>query len=178
MNKNKSNRDFAANRVRKTRLKFEPDSEVTPNNSNEGEEDFTENIFREAVNHMDARRQHKESLESVTKATHPFGILFHAVKTGTGKAFQRSLPGQLASRFHDMLKERNAIQRQIEAENERNAILTTVVATGACTLAAHFYISLHLHSFGSQMVSAIFLEIKLPYSSQRLCLTRKLNTLH
>lgn len=138
MNKNKSNRDFAANRVRKTRLKFEPDSEVTPKNSNEGEEDFTENIFREAVNHMDARRQHKESLESVTKATHPFGILFHAVKTGTGKAFQRSLPGQLASRFHDMLKERNAIQRQIEAENERNAILTTVVATGACTLAAHF----------------------------------------
>ena len=62
MNKNKSNRDFAANRVRKTRLKFEPDSEVTPNNSNEGEEDFTENIFREAVNHMDARRQHKDCL--------------------------------------------------------------------------------------------------------------------
>jgi len=143
MNKDKSNREYAKNRVLQARQKFEPDSEVTPKNPNEGEENFAGDIFREAVNHMDDRRKHKESLEAVTKETHPIGILFHAIKVGTGKAFQRSLPGQLASRFHEMLKERNAIQRQIEAENERNAIVTTVIATGACTLAAHFE-KLHL----------------------------------
>ena len=78
MNKNKSNRDFAANRVRKT-LKFEPDLRLLLIIQMKVK-DFTENIFREAVNHMDARRQHKESLESVTKATHPFGIFFMPLK--------------------------------------------------------------------------------------------------
>ena len=56
MNKDKSNREYAKNRVLKARQKFEPDSEVTPKNLNEGEENFAGDIFREAVNHMDDRR--------------------------------------------------------------------------------------------------------------------------
>lgn len=134
---NKPNKDNAARRIRDSKVQNNLD-QFTEETPTQREEDFANNLMRESMESLDNHLEQKKRLNAVKKNTHPMGIVFNAVKDGAGKAFGRTLPGKFAKQVHEMLKEGQALQHQIEAENARNAIVTTIVATGACSLANHF----------------------------------------
>ena len=109
-----------------------------PNKSDQLPDNFNDVVFLETLNKIERRKEHKKELDSVTRAHSPIGIVTNAFKDAVGSTFARTPMGKVANSINDLMRERRARQQEIDAENERNAVLTTIVATGACTLANHF----------------------------------------
>lgn len=134
---NNDNKDAAARRIRE-RKQFgnipglnSPQSE-TPN------ENFTDNVIDVTMNNLDQREHQKRQMTALNNHHHPVGILFHAVTEAVGQTFAKTPAGKLSQRMANLMKERRARRLELDAETERNAVATTVLVTGACTLANHF----------------------------------------
>jgi len=112
--------------------------EATSNKFDGLPENFNETVFLETLNKIERRKEQKKELDSVTRAHSPIGIVTNAFKDAVGSTFSRTPIGKVANSVGELMRERRARQQEIDAENERNAVLTTMVATGACTLANHF----------------------------------------
>jgi hypothetical protein len=136
-NQSDQNRSSTARRLR-DKEKFGKIKGLTPPQSETPQDNFTENVIDTTMENLEQRENQKRQMKAVNNHHHPMGILFHAVTDAVGQTYARTPAGKLTQRMSDLFKERRARKLELDAENERNAVATTVVVTGLCTLANHF----------------------------------------
>lgn len=113
-------------------------SEGKVTSTNVGTGNFNDEVLLETFDKIERRKEQKKEMDTMMKVNSPLGIVINAFKDAVGSTLARTPAGKLANSVSELMKERRLRQQEIDAENERNALITTIVATGACTLANHF----------------------------------------
>lgn len=115
-----------------------PLTEDRTNNPNGKNGDFANDVFQETFDKIEQRKEQKKDMDAVSRASTPQGIIFNAVKDAFGSTISRTPLGKVVKSANELMRERRLRQQEIDAEMERSAMMTTIVFTGACTLASHF----------------------------------------
>jgi len=100
--------------------------------------DESRDIFEEAQGLMANRKLRSEELRDISTPKRPVTVILETVGKAAGNVISRTPAGQLFGTFRETIERHNNMRRQVAEENERNAIATTVVVSGMCTLASHF----------------------------------------